>query len=1414
LERSQEALAERKDNKLSPFLLRKDMFAPDQANDQQPPVHTLPPFEQFLLQFISIIYEPVSTTFLGNCLAGTDILIPEVHRLTRKELILTISRLREQEFLNELNQCPPRLAEQLTRQAVAEGRFTDLAALIEKKAPVSYLYGKWATRCQRALRQFRIGLYLDDFDKIDEAVTFLEKHGREHIGPEPPAVRIVARNFDAAWFGALPGFQQFFLLNTIIHYSMDNACHFPAVIAYLEDDEGITLSEDERVPFQRMLAGYYLLQGDFNKLAALLAAHAEAFQGSGFAGTLAFLRGQVEQALELFEEDLVQLNKYAGPEETFFFNITGLFCIFSLLIRNTEQDRVLISRAVALVLERCKGCPEEVPFRFLDAYVRSIDGTLPDMRVLTDQLKADKRCVSTLVAVLSLYWMGVEIPEEFRDDLFSLYRQAEKNGFFWLAMEGAELLSALDPEQKDPADAAKKLRKKNNCTSIVHIISTDKTSWKQSLQDLITVTSRSRKPEKTSRLVWLAAFDGENLTLSTKEQKKKGAGKWSKGRGIGLNRLMQPEDFDFLTEQDLKICAALRQVGDINARNGGCEFDMNKALPALVGHPLVFLEKSGKIPVEIVAGEPELMVEEQDKHLFIHFLQDIGEGEVTVWPETPTRFRVMEINDEHRRVAEITGRDGLRIPISASAQVLNAIGNIASFMTVHSSINVGSAEQGVHIVESDSTVHLHIIPYGSGFRLEMFVQPFSRRGPYLKPGAGVANLMAEVDKRRMQTRRNLLLEEEKAREVEESCPILDLAIDLEQENDREWHMLDPEECLQALLELEEIRDKVVLEWPEGEKLAVRRRAGVNQLNLNIRTSQQNWFALSGHVKVDQDEVIDLKSLLDKIRESHSRFIPLGKGQFLALTQEFRDRLEDLIQFGDTKGSKDSEEGEIQVHPLAALALDDLTRQANTTTDDGWREQLKRIDFIQDFVPEVPSTLQAELRDYQAEGFVWMARLAHLGVGGCLADDMGLGKTLQSLAVILDRAENGPTLVIAPTSVCLNWEQKAARFAPTLTLLTLTGGDREAIVQGLGKRDILVTSYTLLQQEVELLETVSWQTIVLDEAQSIKNAATKRSKAAMRLQAKFRLITTGTPIENHLGELWNLFNFINRGLLGTYKQFNSRFGIPIEKHQDQAARRQLKKLIRPFMLRRIKSEVLDELPPRTEITLRVEMKKSEMQFYEAIRQQAIENIESNGQKSGRHLQILAEIMRLRRACCNPRLIDENTKLSSSKLRVFAEVVEELLESRHKALVFSQFTGHLALICEYLDKEGVSYQYLDGTTPARERIKRVDAFQAGEGDLFLISLKAGGLGLNLTAADYVIHMDPWWNPAVEDQAADRAHRIGQTRPVTVYRLVTTDTIEEKIVQLHHEKRNLANSLLEGTDSGARISADELLELIRAS
>jgi SNF2 family DNA or RNA helicase len=362
-------------------------------------------------------------------------------------------------------------------------------------------------------------------------------------------------------------------------------------------------------------------------------------------------------------------------------------------------------------------------------------------------------------------------------------------------------------------------------------------------------------------------------------------------------------------------------------------------------------------------------------------------------------------------------------------------------------------------------------------------------------------------------------------------------------------------------------------------------------------------------------------------------------------------------------------------------------------------------------------------------------------------------------------------------------------------------------------DLLVCSYGLLQQEVERLAQVQWRTIVLDEAQAIKNPGTKRAQAALALRGDFKMMLTGTPIENHLGELWNLFRFSNPGLLGSLEHFNQRFATPIERDQDAGARHRLRKLIQPFILRRLKSEVLEALPPRTEILRRVELGAEEMALYEALRQQALARLAKlDGDEGRKPLQILAEIMKLRRACCHPRLALPDTDLSGAKLAVFEDILDELLENRHKALVFSQFVDHLAILRAALERKGVAYQYLDGSTPGPERKQRVDAFQAGRGDVFLISLKAGGLGLNLTAADYVIHMDPWWNPAVEDQASDRAHRIGQQRPVTIYRLVAQGTIEEKIVALHHHKRDLAEQLLEGTGTSGKISAEELLELLQ--
>ena len=331
---------------------------------------------------------------------------------------------------------------------------------------------------------------------------------------------------------------------------------------------------------------------------------------------------------------------------------------------------------------------------------------------------------------------------------------------------------------------------------------------------------------------------------------------------------------------------------------------------------------------------------------------------------------------------------------------------------------------------------------------------------------------------------------------------------------------------------------------------------------------------------------------------------------------------------------------------------------------------------------------------------------------------------------------------------------------------------------------------------------------------MKNAATQRARAVGALDAGFRLALSGTPVENRLADLWSIMNLINPGLLGTANQFGERFAGPIEKQRDIPTRQRLRRMVSPFLLRRTKAQVLQDLPPRTEIIHRVEPSEQERTFLEALRQSASERVKQLEREEGdgaSSFHVLAELTRLRRAACDPRLVAPELGIVGAKAQAFEQIVRELIDGQHKALVFSQFTGFLKLLAERLDGCGIAYQYLDGSTPAAERAKRVTAFQRGEGDVFLISLKAGGFGLNLTAADYVIIVDPWWNPAAEDQAMGRAHRIGQERPETVYRLVTAGSIEERIVELHHDKRSLADGILEGQDDATPVSAEVLRQLL---
>lgn len=507
------------------------------------------------------------------------------------------------------------------------------------------------------------------------------------------------------------------------------------------------------------------------------------------------------------------------------------------------------------------------------------------------------------------------------------------------------------------------------------------------------------------------------------------------------------------------------------------------------------------------------------------------------------------------------------------------------------------------------------------------------------------------------------------------------------------------------------------------------------------------------------------------------------------------------------------------------------------TVQGWTERLRALDVAAE--PEPVRGLRAELRGYQKAGLAWLQFLSDLGVGGILADDMGLGKTVQALAVLawrLERDGPAPSLVVAPTSVAPNWIREAARFVPDLKCLLLHGSARHARREEVPDSDIVVTTYALLRRDIARLKDVKFRYVILDEAQHIKNHAAATTAAARALDAESRLALTGTPLENRLLELWSIVDFVNPGMLGTWREFSRRWERPVEEAiGDRAAAEEagasvparlpdaaggaeaasLRARIRPFLLRRTKSEVQRDLPPKIETDVVVELTAPQRRAYAALAQATREDLgrrmESDGFEKSR-MVILTALLRLRQMACDPRLVDpKHTAGDSAKLGAFRELVSEVIASGRRALVFSQFVQLLSLLRADLEEQKIEYAYLDGRT--RDRQAAIEEFVNGEMPVFLLSLRAGGTGINLSAADVVIHLDPWWNPAVEDQATDRAHRIGQKKTVSVYRIVAAGTIEEAILRLKERKRALAQAVIGDVEAGLPrgLSEDDVAELL---
>jgi SNF2 family DNA or RNA helicase len=1006
------------------------------------------------------------------------------------------------------------------------------------------------------------------------------------------------------------------------------------------------------------------------------------------------------------------------------------------------------------------------------------------------------------------YWIGAELDIKMADELSEYLPKWEQAELDWLSGEIANSMALVfpdHPKRQEWAVLARYFQDEKGFQYLIQLLPRQ-SAWERILNSLDVLSngaSNNHYPPGSNRLVWFIDFD--NRDLQPKEQKRSKRRSWSAGRKVNLSELYEGK-VDSMTEEDQKVLDAISSAYDGRPSplyyygNDDLQIDFDHALYQLTSHPFVFLAGKGEIPVELVRAKPELLITEEEGQLRLNFRPVTKSGTYVTEKETPTRYRIYKLTDEERKVAKLIGRGAL-LPVEARPQMERITQQLQGRIQVQSPTTM--MEEGLESIAGDPMPCLHLLPFGEGFKLEFYVKPLPQETHYFKPGEGLATRILNTKEGRIACDRRLDKEQALAQEIIEACPTLSA----QPAQSYEWQIEDTQACLQILLELHPLREQglIKMEFPKGEKVKLLGITNTDQLSVRIQ-EESNWFSMDGSLKMDEEEVLKFQQLLEHVRQNDNPFVELKEGTFIALTETFRERLRELDALLQKRGQQ------YELNPLAGLRIDELSGElAELEAGQNWAKSMQRIQESQRIRPRVPKTFQADLRDYQKEGFRWLMRLAEWGVGGCLADDMGLGKTVQALAMLSARKEVGPSLVIAPASVTRNWIRETERFAPDLNPKLLANSKEVDLINEVGPGDLLLISYGLLPFVEEALTQKTFGSLVLDEAQAIKNAATKRSKIAMELKADFRVATTGTPIENHLGELWNLFRFLNPGLLGTQKRFNENFTNPISRGDDER-REQLRRLIQPFILRRHKRDVLTELPAKTEIILSVSMTESEHSFYEAIRRSALEAVESADATSKR-FAILAQLTKLRQAACHPRLVMPDSRVPSSKLDLVGETILELLDSGHKALVFSQFVKHLRIVEQWVKAQGIPYQYLDGQTPGKKREKSVQAFQNGEGQLFLISLKAGGTGLNLTAADYVLHLDPWWNPAVEDQASDRAHRMGQQRPVTVYRFVSEDTIEEKIVQLHQNKRELADQLLSGTDVSAKLSVGEMLNLLRS-
>lgn len=1274
--------------------------------------------------------------------------------------------------------------------------------------------------------------YLDQLDKVETALAFDPNPQIIDLHANTVLIELLFLPFDLKSYLRLPMSLQYQGFATLFKAFQKQGINCEFLITLLEQVCGAYRSHQQGTANNdcyRLLAEQYLIQMRFSDFEQTHFIKDASCYGLQLRGTYAFLTGKNKQAIGLFEKAIVAKNRIKRRKKPYLAGFYGYFYKLALIVEGNQSNSSYFATALQQLEHEQKDLGSYLESTLSSDNLGTVINSLSSgqrFRVNLNHSSVNRETASLhsqfecFNYVLGNVWCNYTHEPALMGLASSCQAGFKQLGFPLFSRLSHQLCSKLSklPPVDDP--------KLFDISSLIKF----KAQWDLALDKLIALSPRKDKngpsnsatESKTIRLIWELSVDcGHKLTAREQKLTKSG---WSKGRVISLEQLKQDTHLlTYLSVTDKHICRSIESYQNWSSYHSKIEHELQglKALEAAVGIDNLYLASDLTNPIELCKREPELLVNQQGDQLCLSIADisaeidshsDFSQETSPVYNLKALKPRVYQLTvflPEHIKVAEIIGESGLLVPVSAKQKALEGIAAIAPLLNIQSDIS--ELETGLESFDCDKNLAINIEPTQNGLSFTCVVMPFGDLGPALIPGVGNASITHELKGKRCATQRDLLYEETLLDQLDKLCPAFlgmsgnTLILD------------DLQIALGVLEQLESVISQdtfdLILRWPKGKKVTLTKTLDSTHLTLSF-SKKSEWFNMGGDLQVDNSEVIEFKKLLALVASSNGRFIALADDQILALTSDLRNKLDQINHL--TEAGK--------FHPLASLQIEQATRGMRMKTIHAWDDQTVKMHQANALTPVLPSTFKAQLRDYQLAGFDWATRLAHWGAGACLADDMGLGKTLQALAVLLFRAEQGPSLIIAPTSVCLNWQQEALRFTPTLNLIMFADATstikRTELLASLQPFDCVVISYGLLQREGEILKNRHWHTIVADEAQALKNPLAKRTKAAYALKADFKMITTGTPIENDLSELWSLFRFINPGLLGGLKRFGQRFALPIENaKQDRIAahkaRQGLRTLVQPFILRRMKNQVLTELPPRTNINIRVEMSEKEHAFYQALRLNALDNISQSALLTNageQRIKMLAELVKLRQACCHSKLVLTESTIPSAKLGALDELLEELKQNNHKALIFSQFVGHLQLIKQHVEEKGFSYQYLDGSTPQKQRQQRVNAFQRGDTELFLISLKAGGSGLNLTAADYVIHMDPWWNPAVEEQASDRAHRMGQTRPVTIYRLITQNTIEEKIVALHQHKRDLADQLLADTETVTKLSVDDMLSLLK--